>query len=516
MAKVQPYYAIPSFIHILERFPLTPNGKIDKMLLRQSVLHIQEKQLTAPGHDIQEISSTSAESFSEKTDSVTIITAAIPPENAPRYIRQIRHRLFIVYRFLFSAVALLNIAALVVVLLTGAGSAKWPGIIVSINLVLAVIIRQDDVINVLYSLVCSVPRTAPMWLRRRCAKIYHLGGTHSGAAFCATAWLIGTTIRSTIAYIRGFAYDMSLASLVLSWFLTIATSALVIFAWPGFRQARHNTFELIHRLGGWTVLALFWVQLLVSARDASHAIKDIQFGAALIAMPNFWLLCIATCSIASSWLRLRSVQVNAEPLSDHAILLCFDYTIPVNGTFTRLSRRPLLEWHSFATIPLPESTTLATIPGYSLVVSNAGDWTKDCIQNPPTRLWVRGAPTCGVMRIATLFNRVVLIATGSGIGPCLGHIANPSCPTQLIWSAPDAEKTFGANIIGMIHQSIPNAIIHNTRLQGRPDLVKMSFNMAKSFQAEAVIIIANQKITKQVVLGLETRGIPAYGAIWDS
>jgi hypothetical protein len=38
----------------------------------------------------------------------------------------------------------------------------------------------------------------------------------------------------------------------------------------------------------------------------------------------------------------------------------------------------------------------------------------------------------------------------------------------------------------------------------------------QEFQAEAVIVISNEKLTKKVVYGMETRGVPAYGAIWDS
>ncbi|KAM0364332.1 hypothetical protein ACHAO7_009396 [Fusarium culmorum] len=120
------------------------------------------------------------------------------------------------------------------------------------------------------------------------------------------------------------------------------------------------------------------------------------------------------------------------------------------------------------------------------------------------------------MRIATLFNRVVLIATGSGIGPVLGHIQNPSCLTQLIWSTRNPEETFGKDICQKISERIPNVVIHDTKKLGRPDLVKMGYNLAESFKAEAVIIIANEKITKKIVYGLETRGVPAYGAIWDS
>jgi ferredoxin-NADP reductase len=129
---------------------------------------------------------------------------------------------------------------------------------------------------------------------------------------------------------------------------------------------------------------------------------------------------------------------------------------------------------------------------------------------------VRGIPTCGVARVATLFNRVVLIATGSGIGPLLGHIQNPTFAYRLIWSTPDPDTTFGAPLLATIRHHDPDAIIHDTKMSGRPDLVKMGYNLTKHFSAEAVIVIANEKATKKVVYGLETRGIHAYGAIWDS
>jgi hypothetical protein len=285
---------------------------------------------------------------------------------------------------------------------------------------------------------------------------------------------------------------------------------MVGFAYPTFRKKYHNHFECIHRFVGWTTLGIFWVRTMLSieaGRKATQALGD-----AVVRNPVFWLLIVATLSIASSWFFLRKVPVRAEVLSNHAVRLHFDYTQPVNGSFTRLSKRPLLEWHSFATIP----NTREEPNGYSLVVSNAGDWTKATINEEPTHLWVRGLPTCGVMRIATLFNRVVVIATGSGIGPLLGHINQPSCPTQLIWSTPKPEVTFGSGIIKSIRKNIPDAVIHDTKLLGRPDLVRMGYNMAKSFNAEAVIVIANEKITKKIVYGLQTRGIPAYGAIWDS
>jgi len=56
----------------------------------------------------------------------------------------------------------------------------------------------------------------------------------------------------------------------------------------------------------------------------------------------------------------------------------------------------------------------------------------------------------------------------------------------------------------------------DTRKRGKPDMVKLIFRLVKEFDAEAVIIISNQPLTEKVVYGMVSRGIPAFGAIWDS
>ncbi|KAH7324647.1 non-ribosomal peptide synthetase [Stachybotrys elegans] len=520
----QPYYAVPSHIHQVQQFPLTNNGKIDKKALAAiaaappSIVekcHSSQSDSNSDASTIAEVQSLSSYTSSTLT-AVSLqkdLTADIDEKHLPQPLRGLRHRIFIVYRVLFSLVGLCNIAAIIAVLVTNAGL-DWLATLTAANLAAAVLVRQDMVINLLYTIFCSVPKSSPIWIRKRAAKIYHLGGVHSGAGVCATAWLLASTVTDTVAYTTRASGSASLATLVISWMLCSLCFLLVGFAWPAFRKSYHNLFERLHRFLGWTALLLFWVKTCLSVRDETPAGDDL--GLALVKSPSFWLLGLSTCSIASSWLFLRKVDVDAEPLSDHAVRLHFNYTVPVNGTFTRLSRRPLLEWHSFATIPEPEGSSHTQKPGYSLVVSNAGDWTKDCIRNPGTKIWVRGLPTCGVMRIATLFNRVVVIATGSGIGPLLGHISQPTCPTQLIWSTSQPEKTFGKDILKTIRDNIPHAVIHDTKTHGRPDLVRMGFNLVRDFGAEAVIVIANEKITKKIVYGLETRGIPAYGAIWDS
>ncbi|KAL3589417.1 hypothetical protein FPOAC2_11583 [Fusarium poae] len=518
MRQYQPYYAVPTHLHPLDELPSTPNGKIDKNKLR--ILALAEQSTTTQVCESEKVQEPHVElkiqpsmsTLATLTDKLDL-ERGIPDKTMARPLRGLRRRIFIVYRTLFSLIGLLNLAALICVIALRLDS-EWLGIITAINLAVAVLVRQETVINILYTVFCSVPKSLPLWVRVRCAKIYHLGGLHSGAGVCATAWLVISTVRGTICnagFCEGHA-TVSLATQVVSWILCGLLCSMVATAWPSFRKQYHNVFERFHRFAGWTSLGLFWARTILTINDSRP--RDQDLGLTAVKSPDFWLLIVATLSIASSWFFLRKVPVETEVLSDHAVRLHFDYTVPVNGSFTRISKRPLMEWHSFATIPNPEANRHAK--GYSLVVSNAGDWTRSCIQNPPSSIWVRGVPTCGVMRISTLFNRVVVVATGSGIGPLLGHIVKQPCPTQLIWSTTRPENTFGKELVGQVRDAIPDAIIWDTKAQGRPDLVRMGYNVAKSFDAEAVIIIANEKITKKVVYGLETRGMPAFGAIWDS
>ena len=553
--KSLPYYAHPSYYHALDTFPLTKNGKVDKSALRQlvdvgselggdsdSTLNSSGSSTAHSGQDVSVIHEKSSihdlerdsgsltlkvsnHDLSSPKDEFENLNIDVPNKELPQPLRGLIYRILIPYRFLFSVMWIANAAALIAFYLKG-GPRDWISNLVAINLVTAVLIRQDFVINAVYTTCCSVPRSWPLWIRASCAKVYHLGGVHSSAASCASLWLLAGNINDAVCLASSSscpAYPThSPAFIAISWTLTAMFLTMMGFAWPPFRKANHNFFERWHRFMGWTMLALFWIQTVIGSVDTARA-ASAPIGPAVISGPPFWLLLIATGSVALSWFWLRRVSVISEVLSNHAIRLHFDYTVPVNGSFARVSFRPLIEWHSFATIPAskphgPPEDPARYPAGYSLVVSNAGDWTRFCISNAPRSLWVRGVPTCGVMRIATLFNRVLVVATGSGIGPCLGHIQSPhaGCATQVFWSTRDPERSFGSDMVNSIKRSVPSALIWDTDKLGRPDMVRLCYNMAKEFRAEAVIAIANEKITKRIVYGLETRGVPAYGAIWDS
>ncbi|KAL4805389.1 hypothetical protein BDV18DRAFT_140810 [Aspergillus unguis] len=510
-----PYYAIPSKWHVLDTFPLTPNGKVDKRALTQQVTEMPKK-------DIHPIRIEQRESYSASDSASSSQTAIakekeippVPEKKWPQPWRGLRYRIMIVYRTLFSLIFLANLVVLIC-LTTLPINRKHITTIAFVNLTVAILVRQDTVINILYTVACSVPKSWPLAIRKRAAKIYHLGGAHSGSAVMAVAWYTGGICYNFASFATRPA-DVpkpSILTLVLSLIALSIFITMITLAYPSIRRKHHDLFERVHRFFGWTALAIIWVQNMSSIRD--NRLPTRSLGQEVIRTPSFWMLIVITCSIASSWFFLRTVPVDAEVLSNHAVRLHFDYVVPVNGSFTRLSRRPLIEWHSFATVPAPTAVNGRT-KGYSLVVSRAGDWTGGQIEKPPTRLWVRGVPTCGVMRIATLFNSLVLVGTGSGIGPLLGHIRIPSCPFRLVWSTPNPETTFGKDIVESVYNADPGAVIHDTRKQGRPDLVKLTWDAVQTFQAEAVVVISNQKLTQKVVYGMETRGVPAYGAIFDS
>ena len=69
-----------------------------------------------------------------------------------------------------------------------------------------------------------------------------------------------------------------------------------------------------------------------------------------------------TASIAWPWLRLRRVPVTVERPSSHAAIVRFDYGVtPAIASAVGISRSPLREWHSFATVKTPGQ------PGYRLL-----------------------------------------------------------------------------------------------------------------------------------------------------
>ena len=151
-----------------------------------------------------------------------------------------------------------------------------------------------------------------------------------------------------------------------------------------------------------------------------------------------------------------------------------------------------------------------------MTVSRAGDWTAELIDDPPEYVWVRGIPTVDIVVVKKLFSKVVIVATGSGIGPALGHLLAAETSSQLVWATRNPSKTYGAALVDEILSAQPDAVIWDTDELGRPDMLRLAYRAYINSGAEAVICISNKTLTWNVVHGLERRGIPAFGPVWDS
>ncbi|EPT05305.1 hypothetical protein FOMPIDRAFT_1027475 [Fomitopsis schrenkii] len=429
----------------------------------------------------------------------------LPDKTQHRWLRNVRFQMLSLYRRLFGIVFFTNLGIFIWYCVKGENASQVATVTIA-NLFASILMRQEYVINAFFTVACLAPKSWPLWIRRILARVYSIGGIHSGAGVSGTVWLILFVGRATREVIDGG--KTSVPTLAIAYVVLALLVSMVTFAYPPFRLKYHDHFEAIHRFAGWTAVALVWAQVVLLINDYRPA--DETLGHAVVHSAPFWLVVILTISIILPWLRLRKVRVRAEVLSDHCVRLYFDYVNTHPGHFTRMSVRPLWEWHSFATIAVPGKK------GYSAVVSRAGDWTKEQIGNPPEKIWIRGIPCYGVVRVTPLFRRVVMVATGSGIGPIAPVVFAQKTEIQLLWTAPAVRKTFGDKLVDSLLEASPSAVIYDTRVHGRPDMVKLTYRMVREFNAEAVVIIANQPITQKVVYGMMSRGIPAFGAIWDS
>ena len=431
------------------------------------------------------------------------------------------HRRFIVFTIL------VNLAVLVASIFPPLSWHSAPAALslaMSINLTIAVLIRQPRFINLFFRMTRIAKFRLPLSFRWLIAKVYHFGGIHSGAAVSAMFWLIYLTVsvtRQRITAPPDLPHVPSISLLVLTYVLDLQIVVIIILALPFFRSKYHNAFEISHRFLGWASIAVFWAHSVVLTRDVVWNPTDSSLSYAYFTSAAPYLLIAVTLSVASPWITLRKLPVQVTKPSDHAIIVTFPSLplhTPFPGSTSSISLTPLREFHSFADIPSDDDGATTR-----LIISRAGDWTSRVIDNPPSHFWIRSIPTAGAAYVGTLFRNVLYVATGSGIGPILPHLKKQHTPVSLFWSCRSPDKTYGHELTTEVRKAVDNQDsdktvlkIWDTATSGKPDMVAWTWTLKEQCDAEAVVIISNQKLTRKVVYGMEARGVPAFGAIWDS
>ncbi|TDO09981.1 hypothetical protein EV580_4266 [Mycobacterium sp. BK086] len=415
-------------------------------------------------------------------------------------------------------VGVLAINAIVLVIGIAAGwwadsavSLQLIAAIAQVNLLVAVLHRQQWMVSLIGFLATNAPKSLPLAIRWRLAQYYHFGGVHIGAAIAGTLWYVAFLFWIWPAFYDGKA-DIDDFSAVLATVVVVTMVVMCILSAPDLRTKHHELFEFSHRFGSWTILAIAWANTFALALLHSKEYGHLAYANAVAHSPVFWMLVLTTFFAAWPWILLRRVPISVECPSDHmAIVRLHSKRTPPIGTTRSISRHPLQSWHPFACVPAK-----AGEDGYRMMISRAGEWTSAFIDNPPSHIWVRGISTPGVANAKRLFNRVLYIATGSGIGPILGHLLTDTQGAKLVWVTRTPRETFGDALVDEITSAQPDAVIWNTRTQGKPDVFEVSYQAFVEAGADAVIIVSNRSVTTDVVSRFERRGVPAFGPIWDS
>jgi hypothetical protein len=452
-----------------------------------------------------------------------------------RVLRCLRYTIFTVYRRLFTFVFAINLIGTYILLRQyqdfDAGSVCTTlATLASSNFFLAILSRQDYLVNLLFRAAWLLPWSAPLSIRNMVARVYCYGGIHSGAAVAGTIWWIAFTATTSRLFLQS---TSPFCITVISWTLLFLLLTIILLSYPAIRARYHNTFEMTHRFLGWLSVALFWTQLLLLTAHSSTSPRQIS--TLLVRDPTFWNLTLITLMLIYPWLRIRRWTFTAHVLSSHAIRLSFPHPIHRFSCLS-ISSSPFLEWHPFATFPSSPAST-------SMVVSNAGDWTREIIAFARTQLdrqattspslrkqnarekdsvvmtfYTRPHPRAGILSLSLLHPRILILTTGSGIGPALSSLLERPATqfARLVWASRSPLATYGQHMLDLVARADPEAVVLDTDEAGRPDLLEVAWRESKRGKVDAVFVLSNERVVRWVVGGLTGRGVRAYGPIWDS
>ena len=356
---------------------------------------------------------------------------------------------------------------------------------------IAVAARHDGIVRMVFVLGRLVPSYR---------LTYHLGQLHRAMAVAGIAWLaVAVTFAVPSSPVAGMASAAVLAILIV----------MARTARDRVRQSRHNRFESVHRLGGWAALGILAVIVPV---EAAQSLPPGSHLAELLRQPSVLLLAVLVLLVAHPWLSVRRLPAEFLAVTSEVVVVALPGR-RLLGEFVRVSREGH-EWHSFAV-----ATTGSEGSGrYCLVIRRAGDWTERLARDvelgrAPARLWVRRMRGYGFMYHAQAYRRVLMVATGAGIGPVLPYLlSRPPVQFECLWIGRCHRAAMGTDLVDRVLASGSVTLIDTSR--GRPDIGACVADVARRF--DAVFVVSNDVVRDVVAKACESLGVPWYGPTFDS
>ena len=418
--------------------------------------------------------------------------------------------LFTVYKQLFMVCLILNIIGLVLAATGHFPYAKRKAALFSIGNILALTLcRSEAFLRVVFWLAVKVlgQSWVPLGLKTATTSLLQsLGGIHSGCGVSSVAWLVYALVLTLQDRENTSPEIIGVASTILA---LLCLSSLAAF--PLVRHLHHNVFERTHRFAGWTALALLWAFVLLTiSYDPKSKSYSNQLGSRLMKQQEFWSTLAITALIIIPWVTVRRVPVKVSAPSGHASVIKFEGGVKA-GILGRISPFPLSEWHAFGIISDGKTE-------HMMLAGAVGDFTKSLVSDPPSHLWVRQVHFAGLPYLINMYDKAMMVATGSGICVFLSFLLQPcSADVCLVWVARGIEHNFGREIKEMVNRYPKDkVIVHDTAVSGRPNVAQLSVDAAKNWGAQVVIVTSNPQGSRDVVNACKAAGIPAFGPIWDS
>ncbi|XP_030970245.1 adenylate-forming reductase 03009-like [Quercus lobata] len=404
-----------------------------------------------------------------KQTPLTLLTASIH-EQASKPSRKKNSRLsvilldqgfFTVYKGLFSICLILNITGLVLATTGHFSYGKNRTALFSLaNIVALTLCRNEAFLRVVFWLAVKFLGRSwvPLFIKTATTSLLQsLGVIHSSCGVSSIAWLM---------------------------------YALVLTLKDGDNSSPEIIGVASTILGLLCLSSLVWVFIILTiSYDPKTKSYKKDISSSLIKRQEFWFTVSITFLIILPWMTVRRVPIKAIAPSGHAAIVKFDGGVKA-GILGRISPSPLSEWHAFGIISDGKKE-------HMILAGAVGDFTKSLVSNPPSLLWVRKVHFVGLPYLVNMYDRVLLVATGSGICVFLSFLLKPCSVDVRGWPK-------------------DKVIVHDTAVFGRPNLSQLSINAARNWSTEVVIVTSNPEGSRDIVNACKAAGISAFGPIWDS